>query len=116
MNSDFSEEDIKLIKSGVRCTFHHKLIYSSVNTNTKSTGRYPREVEWVKITCNGGIIINLVPHREDGPAIIYADGSEDWCIDGKYLDIQEVGDWLEDNEYTVPLIGEAKTFFDLKFG
>jgi hypothetical protein len=24
------------------------------------------------------------PHREDGPALIYTNGREDWCIDGKW--------------------------------
>ena len=35
-------------------------------------------------------------HREDGPAIQYADGSKEWCIDGKLHRID--GPAIETNE------------------
>lgn len=30
-------------------------------------------------------------HREDGPAIIHSDGSQEWWIDGEQIAIQEAG-------------------------
>jgi hypothetical protein len=33
---------------------------------------------------------NKKPHREDGPAVEYADGSKEWWLDGKFFPEEEL--------------------------
>ena len=36
---------------------------------------------------------NGILHREDGPAIIYADGVQEWYLNGKKITLEEYTQW-----------------------
>jgi len=54
-------------------------------------------------------IANNKLHREDGPSIVYSDGSKYWYLNGNYYSFKE---WLE----KTPLSNEEKIFLRLKYG
>jgi hypothetical protein len=48
-------------------------------------------------------------HRTDGPAIEYADGKNEWYLNGKHLSLNE---WLHQ---TPGLTNKQKTFYRLQY-
>jgi hypothetical protein len=48
-------------------------------------------------------------HRDDGPAVEWSDGDKEWCLNGKYLSFEE---WLDE----VDISDEDKVMMKLKYG
>lgn len=47
--------------------------------------------------------MNGRPHREDGPAIDYNDrGLRSWYLNGIKLPVEEIEQWITDNDIVVP--------------
>jgi hypothetical protein len=51
-----------------------------------------------------------IRHRDDGPAIIWADGTKEWCLHGTYLTFNE---WLD---MTTGLTQGEKVMYKLQYG
>lgn len=71
-------------------------------------GEYGKSIERCWQNDNGYM------HRIDGPAIIYEDGSDDWCINGYSIKI-EVDKWMNKNNITYPWNEETQVQFELTF-
>ncbi len=63
-----------------------------------------------KVWYNNGLC-----HRIDGPAVEYIDGTRLWYINGTELPTQDVEEWVEENNLTVPYSDEDAIAFKLRW-
>jgi len=68
---------------------------------------------WYMVKYQMGNPVTITTHRLDGPAIIYANGNEQWIVGGQPIDIDT---FLEDFGLTLPLDREGLAIFATKFG
>ena len=63
---------------------------------------------------NNNLPINKL-HREDGPAIIWGNRDEEWWVNDKELNTNEVEAWIKDNNIDLAT-KKSQMLFMLKFG
>ena len=59
--------------------------------------------------------VNGKCHRLDGPAIEWYGGDKEWWVDDKLLPLEEINQWIEENNLTVPFNEEAQLLFKLRW-
>jgi hypothetical protein len=68
---------------------------------------------WFIVKYHMGKTVSTTMHRLDGPAIIYANGTEHWIVQGESIDIDA---FAEKFGLTLPLDDEGIAIFATQFG